>query len=261
YQINEKHAIGLSYQHLGVPDFSFFSGPFASYPFHQFSPKLSYAQKRNHFQWGVSLAYVEAGSELGQTAIKNSRGIGFSAGISTEQQFWGLDWIFGASLNDYGPRHLAEAVSPFRDDFYRYLPTTFRIGGQSTLSRPNTQLNFNYQFEHFMLPRDLSQINSGWLAPVQSIGDAPRGENWQDWQFKLGLAGSQIAISKVLDLSLRLGWQYEAPERGGRHLLTTGAGIVSKSFDLDAAFWIPLSPNHPLQNTLMFSLTYRWNPT
>ncbi|MFK7922120.1 MAG: hypothetical protein AB8H47_09195, partial [Bacteroidia bacterium] len=103
-------------------------------------------------------------------------------------------------------------------------------------------------------------INSGWLAPIQSIHDAAPGENWQDWQFKLGLEWAEIALGERLALALRLGWQYEAPELGGRHLISTGLGFQSKRFSLDAAYWIPIQQNHPLQNTLMFSLGYRWNP-
>ncbi|MFK7925848.1 MAG: hypothetical protein AB8H47_28120 [Bacteroidia bacterium] len=47
YKINPKHSIGLSYQHFGMPQ-PINWGNFPSPPFHQFSPKLSYAQKQQH---------------------------------------------------------------------------------------------------------------------------------------------------------------------------------------------------------------------
>lgn len=258
FRLNEKHAIGLTYQHFHLWD-QLSGGLGDSEPFSQFSPRLYYAQQQANISWGVSLGYVEAANINGAKFYKNNRGLSVSGGISTHQKWGGLDWILALSISDYGPRQLAEAVSPFIQNRYHYLPTTFRIGGQTIIPREKAHFHLLYQFEHLLVPRNLDSINSGWIAPFYSIQDAPQGENWKEWQAKLGLEWSEIALGERLDLALRLGWWYESQDQGGRNLISSGLGFSTQNLSFDAAYWIPLNQNHPLQNTFMLSLGYAWN--
>ncbi|MFK7925849.1 MAG: PorV/PorQ family protein [Bacteroidia bacterium] len=258
-RLDDKRVIGLSYQQFSSFLTDWFFEPVL--PIHQLSPRLYYAQNQRRFNWGVSLGYVRARLDAFSSVPRESEGITLSGGISTNPyQFWGASWVFAASLSDLGPRQTIKPPQTNRRYSHSYLPTTFRIGGQSSISKPNTRFNIHYQFEHLLVPRDLDSINSGWFAPIQSIHDAPWGQNWQEWQFKLGLEWTQIALGERLALGLRLGWQYEAPEQGDRHLLTTGFGLQSKYLALDMAYWVPLNGNWGLANTMIFGLAYRWNP-
>ncbi|MEM6265778.1 MAG: type IX secretion system outer membrane channel protein PorV [Bacteroidota bacterium] len=54
----------------------------------------------------------------------------------------------------------------------------------------------------------------------------------------------------------RIGFYYEDPEKGNRKFITLGAGLRYNVFGLDFAYLAPLEQNHPLQNTLRFTLTY-----
>ncbi|MEM6342493.1 MAG: PorV/PorQ family protein [Bacteroidota bacterium] len=254
-KLSEKHAIGLNYQQfssLDPLDFGFNS----SQPFSQISPRISYAQNLKKISWGLSIAYVQSGNEQGLERRERSRGISLSGGISSAHQFWGADWLFAASINDWGPSHSARAIAPNLQDIDYFLPTTFRLGGQTALSLSNTQLRILYQVEHLLLARSLDSISSGWEAPFRSLGD---GQEWREWQGMLGIEWAEIALGERLDLALRLGLRYESEEQGSRQLITTGLGLRSQRFSLDASYWIPLPQNHPLQNTITLGLSYFWH--
>ena len=145
------------------------------------------------------------------------------------------------------------------EDIDYVLPTTFRLGGQTQLALINTRLKLLYQTEYLLLPRSLDSINNGWLAPLRSIGDAQNGQEWREWQTMLGFEWGEIALGERLDLALRLGWRYESEDQGQRNLLTTGFGLSTQRFSLDASYWIPLRQNHPLQNTITLGLSYFLN--
>jgi len=259
FRLNEKHAIGLTYQHFAYLDPIDFGFGSTSEPFSQFSPRIFYAQNLPNVHWGISVGYVQAGNDHGPEILKSSKGLSFSGGLSVKRQFWGAEWIFASSITDWGPRHLVEAVHSNYRDYYHYLPTSFRIGGQTIIPREKAHFHILYQFEHLLVPRNLDSVNSGWIAPFYSIQDAPQGENWKEWQAKLGLEWSEIALGERLDLALRLGWWYESQDQGGRNLISSGLGFSTRNLSLDAAYWIPLNQNHPLQNTFMLSLAYAWN--
>jgi hypothetical protein len=54
----------------------------------------------------------------------------------------------------------------------------------------------------------------------------------------------------------RAGYFYEDPNKGNRRFFTLGLGLSFKSFGLDGAFLIPITQNHPLQNTFRFTLNF-----
>jgi hypothetical protein len=49
---------------------------------------------------------------------------------------------------------------------------------------------------------------------------------------------------------------HEDPGKGNRKFITLGAGLKFKVATLDFAYLAPLLQNHPLQNTLRFSLSF-----
>jgi hypothetical protein len=57
-------------------------------------------------------------------------------------------------------------------------------------------------------------------------------------------------------LAVRGGFFYEDPGKGNRKFITLGAGLKFKVATLDFAYLAPLLQNHPLQNTLRFSLSF-----
>ena len=54
--------------------------------------------------------------------------------------------------------------------------------------------------------------------------------------------------------ALRSGYYYEAPNNGDRQFLTFGAGLRYNIFGVDFSYIYTLRENHPLANTIRFSV-------
>jgi hypothetical protein len=86
-----------------------------------------------------------------------------------------------------------------------------------------------------------------------SFGDAPGGfsEELQECQLSFG-----AEYWYANQFALRTGYFYENENKGNRKYITAGAGVKLTSFILDFAYMIPTEQNHPLANTLRFSITF-----
>jgi hypothetical protein len=56
----------------------------------------------------------------------------------------------------------------------------------------------------------------------------------------------------------RLGYFYEADSKGGRQYLTLGVGFRYQVFGIDFAYLIPQVQEHPLAETLRFTLLFNF---
>jgi hypothetical protein len=86
-----------------------------------------------------------------------------------------------------------------------------------------------------------------------SFNDAPdgMGEEFRELTYS---AGFEYWYDKLL--AFRAGYFYEAPSKGNRQFFTLGAGLRYNVFGIDFAYLIPTIQQHPLQNTLRFSLLF-----
>jgi hypothetical protein len=90
-------------------------------------------------------------------------------------------------------------------------------------------------------------------AIFQSFADAPGGsaEEWKEVNHSIAL---EYWYQKLF--SVRAGYFHEDVTKGNRQFFTIGAGIRYNVFGIDFAYLIPTQQNHPLQNTLRFTLTF-----
>jgi len=92
---------------------------------------------------------------------------------------------------------------------------------------------------------------------VQSFYDAPGGaqEEFNEITWSTG-----IEYSYNNRFMARTGFFYENVTKGGRQYYTVGAGFRLLSLSVDAAYFIPVSQQNPLQNTLCISLSFNFSP-
>lgn len=90
----------------------------------------------------------------------------------------------------------------------------------------------------------------------QSFNDAPGGFSEELREFTLA-AGIEYWYSD--QFAVRGGYFNEHATKGNRKYFTLGAGLKYQVFKLDFAYMIPTSQNHPLQNTLRFTLAFDFN--
>jgi hypothetical protein len=91
-------------------------------------------------------------------------------------------------------------------------------------------------------------------AVFTSWGDAPRGfvEEMKEFILNFGLEYTYNDL-----FSVRAGYFNEAKNKGARKYITFGAGVKYSVFAIDVAYILPVtSRNHPLANTLRFSLSF-----
>lgn len=95
------------------------------------------------------------------------------------------------------------------------------------------------------------------MSPItgifKSFNDAPGGfkEELQEIQFSLG-----AEYNYNQQFFLRMGYNYEHPNKGGRSYFGFGAGFSLNVVQLDASYMLATAQNSPLDQTLRFTLTF-----
>jgi len=151
-----------------------------------------------------------------------------------------------------------------------FIPTNLRLGAayETEMDQYNT-IAFTVDFNKLLVPTpsadpitdDGGVIVDGGFSEDKSVisgiftsfGDAPGGmkEELQEVNISLGL---EYWYNR--QFALRAGYFYEHENKGNRKYLTAGAGLKLNVFALDFSYLLPTERNHPLENTLRFSLSF-----
>lgn len=89
-----------------------------------------------------------------------------------------------------------------------------------------------------------------------SFGDAPDGfsEELQELQVSFGM---EYWYRETF--SLRTGYFHEHQDKGNRRYVTLGAGLRHNDFGIDFAYLVPIIQNHPLAETIRFTLHFNFD--
>jgi hypothetical protein len=183
-----------------------------------------------------------------------------------------LSW--GINISNIGPKITYNSAEDLD-----YLPTNLRIG--SALQIPMDEMNtitFALDLNKMLVPTPpLYEIDeNGQLVldpstnqPVIAAGkdparplisgmfgspfDAPDGfrEEMQEIMISFG-----TEYSYDDKFAVRAGYFYENPKKGGRRYFTMGVGFVFNRLGFDFSYLVPQVQNHPLAETLRFSLLF-----
>ncbi|MCS7082772.1 MAG: type IX secretion system outer membrane channel protein PorV [Bacteroidetes bacterium] len=137
------------------------------------------------------------------------------------------------------------------------LPTNLRLGWALSWSfdpEGRNMLTLANDFNKMLVRRDTSgradpfykALFTSW-GPIQTPGG--RLALWQ--QFTVGL-GLEYWYNRLL--AVRTGYFYEDKNNGNRRFVTFGAGIRYNIFGVDFSYLYTLEEQHPLANTMRFSL-------
>lgn len=167
----------------------------------------------------------------------------------------------GAVISNIGPR--ITYSNPQQKD---YLPMNLRLGAAFDAQFDEyNKITFALDFNKLLVPtppiRDASgNIISGKdddrnLIPaiLGSFGDAPGGFK-EEVKEVIVSVGIEYWYNNIF--ALRGGYFSEAADKGNRKYYTLGLGIRYQAFGLDFAYVIPKEQNHPLSDTLRFSLLF-----
>ncbi len=218
----------------------------------EFSLGLAYATNlTDDLGGGIQLRYIQSNLAEGASAQGNGSGTGVSVGFDLgllwspeELEFAGVDLgdklALGFNLQNVGPSvTYNEESDP--------LPTMLRLGMGLNLVRDEfNDLTLAVDVAKLLVRRDefgSDRIPKSFITAWE-VGGVEFSTGLEYWYEEL--------------VALRAGFFTEPSRIGDREYFTFGAGVRFDIFELDFSFINPVEENHPLANTMRFSLMVNW---
>lgn len=241
----------------------------------EFAVDLGYSRLLSEiFSGSVALRYIRSDLTGGQmvNGVETKAGNSFAADVSfywfKEFRANRKDNIFSAGIN---VQNIGSKISYTDGETKDFIPTNLMLGTAYTTNLDDYN-SFTFSFEANKLlvptpPADSTQydpdgvilpagINSD-IGPIEgmvvSFYDAPGGFQEEMQEINLAL-GVEYWYNK--QFSIRAGYFYEHENKGNRKYFTAGAGLKLNVFALDFSYLLPTQRNHPLENTLRFTLSF-----
>jgi hypothetical protein len=143
-----------------------------------------------------------------------------------------------------------------------FIPTNLRLGGALTTNfDPYNKLTFALDFNKLLVPTPTysatGQLNSPSLFSgiFGSFSDAPGGFSEELQEINLA-TGLEYWYNDLF--AARAGFFYEPSAKGGRQYATLGLGLRYQLLQFDFAYLVPSVRNHPLEDTIRFSLLFNF---
>lgn len=247
---------------------------------YEFAIDLGYSRKlSSKFSMGVVLRYILSDLSYEDTASgeTNTAASAFGADISgyfvtypmvgrNECQF---SWGFNIS-------NIGSKVSYDHGATYAFLPTNLRLGANFMFPLADYHnLSFGLDLNKLLVPTkprqkdyDMSTAEGQaeyedalekWetMSPIsgifKSFGDAPGGFKEELQEINVSV-GAEYSYNQ--QFFVRLGYNYENANKGGRSYFGFGAGFSLNVVQLDASYMLATTQNSPLDQTLRFTLTF-----
>lgn len=285
YKITREQTVAVSLRYFDLGDI-FFTDEFGV-DNGQFSPRevaidATYArQLTDQLSLGVALRYIHSNltGNFSSSTIDAKPGNSVAADISV---YWDKDILssssnsniaFAGSITNIGAK-----LSYSDENNKDFIPTNLRLGSAfKTHLDPFNTITFAVDINKLMVPSppvyefnadgslatdaDGNAIiargkdpNRGLLSGMfGSFTDAPDGFSEEIQEFMLGL-GLEYWYNDLF--AARLGYFNEHVNKGNRKYFTMGVGFRYQVFGLDFAYLVPTQQEHPLAETLRFTLIF-----
>ncbi len=226
------------------------------------------------FSGAVALRYIRSDLTGGQmvNGVETKAGNAFAADVAfywfKEFRMNRQDNIFSAGINI---QNIGSKISYTDGTIKDFIPTNLMLGASYT-AEVDDYNSFTFSFEANKLlvptpPVDSTVYNPGdVILPggfnsdigsiegiVKSFNDAPGGFQEEIQEINLSV-GFEYWYNK--QFAIRGGYFYEHENKGNRKYFTAGAGLKLNVFALDFSYLLPTQRNHPLENTLRFTLSF-----
>ncbi len=168
---------------------------------------------------------------------------------------------FGANISNIGAK-----ITYSSADQKDFIPTNLRLGTAVTAEiDPMNKLMVGVDLNKLLVPTppeyDVNGVIVAGKDPnrtlvsgiLGSFSDAPNGFKEEIREVMLSL-GTEYSYNDLF--FARAGYFYESKFKGNRQYFTMGVGIKYQSLGLDVSYLVPNQQNHPLSNTLRFSLVF-----
>jgi hypothetical protein len=276
YKPNAQSAIGLgfTYFNLGSIQMTDQSGAsmgtlnpneFAICPTYSriLSKNLSLGVGLKYFHSNLTGSFSAGAGTAGQSRPANSVAVDLGMYYNKDISLGGnpANFSFGLALSNIGPK-----ISYTDDNRRDFIPSTLRFGPALTLELDAyNKVTFLVDIAKTLVPTPPSNVDSivlgsadqGWIEGMaESLYKAPDGfkEKMQEL-----MIGGGVEYWYDNQFAVRGGYFHESENKGNRKYFTAGIGIRYQTFGLDFAYLLPVQSNHPLAETLRFSLLFDLN--
>ncbi|MBI2967472.1 MAG: type IX secretion system outer membrane channel protein PorV [Bacteroidetes bacterium] len=271
-RLKNNQTLGMSYRYFSLGEIVFTSitgtvtGKFHPY---EFAADAAYAVKINeNLSGAISMRYIYSNLfgniYLAQGGVLTHPGKSVAADLSVYYRrnilLSDLNCIFATGLNI---SNIGSKISYDNSGERNFIPVNMRLGPSLSveLDRYNSimlLLDFNKLLVPTPNPND---TNNEWMKKplidgmAGSFTDAPGGIREEINEINVS-AGTEYLYNKML--AFRAGLFYEHENKGARQFFTAGMGFRYKFFGVDFAYLIPFEQNHPLENTVRFSVLFEF---
>ncbi len=288
FRIDENSAFGFDLRYFNMGDIQLTDG--RGNELGEFNPRDiaiggTYSRKLSqNLGLGISSRFIYSNlsgniSSVGGSESKPGIGVGVDVGLYYQKQIFAGSkdgsFSWGMNISNIGPKITYNSAEDLD-----YIPTNFRIGTAYSVDfDPQNTITFALDFNKLLVPTPpiYSTNEDGTLATDEngnliiepgngkdpnrslisgmfgSFADAPDGftEELQEVMISFG-----VEYSYDDKFALRTGYFYENPNKGGRRYFTMGLGFDINKLGVDFSYLVPQTQNHPLAETLRFSLLY-----
>ncbi len=287
YRFDERQVMSASLTYFSLGNIAFtdiYGNTTRNFNPNEFSIDIGYSRAfSDYISGGLVFRYIYSnltgGTSVGGTETKP--GMAVAADISTYYnhpiKVSGLNGNagFGINISNIGTK-----ISYTDDQDPNFIPTNLRVGGVFGLDIDEyNSITFTADLNKLLVPtppvywqpgdtlQDGTIVMPGEqiikkgkdpnvavpVGMVQSFYDAPGGakEELHEITYSVGL---EYWYNKVF--AVRGGYFHEHETKGNRKFFTLGVGLRLNVFSLDFAYLVPIHHNHPLSNTLRFTLAF-----
>lgn len=228
---------------------------------------LGYATKISS-DWGLGLNFRLIHSRLSDQPTASEQGSGVATSVSFDiATMWrpssfeipflgdlGNKFSIGANLSNLGPK--IYYIDQSQAD---PIPTNFRLGiAYEILKDEYNSLMWTGDISKLLIDKDSTQSKEFYQAIFTAWGAKPF---FRSMDYSMGLEYWYGQPGDFL-FALRTGFFYEDPAYGNRKFVTFGAGIRYDIYGFDFSYIttsiFPNGANHPLSDTLRFSVSIGW---
>ncbi len=269
YKITREQAVAVTMRYFDLGEI-FFTGEDNGNPIDlgQFNPRelaldMTYSRMLSEeLSLGVSARYIYSnltGSfTTGGQDSRSVHSVAADVAIYYTHQLTGTnsELSLGAAITNIGPK-----ISYSNEDNKDFIPTNLRLASAfKTNLDPYNTLTFGLDLNKLMVPSpqfDGSERDKSLIGGMfGSFADAEDGFKEEMQEITLSL-GAEYWYNNTF--SGRLGYFYEADAKGGRQYLTMGLGFRYQVFGIDFAYLVPKDQEHPLAETLRFTLLFNFD--
>lgn len=283
-KITREQAVAVSLRYFNLGDINLtdnFGEPLGEFNPREFSIDATYSRMLfEDFGVGVTTRFIHSNLSGNFTAPGNDGQNGTSVAVDLGI-YYQKDFLFsGANSNiafGFNMSNIGKKITYSNDSNQDFIPGNLRLGTAFTTNLdPYNTITLALDFNKLLVPTppvyevdSLGQFviedgepvirrgkdpNRSLLSGTfGSFGDAPDGfsEEMQEITISTGL---EYWYKRLF--SARAGYFYENAFKGNRKYFTLGLGFRYQVFGVDFAYLIPTEQNHPLAETLRFTLLF-----